>query len=138
MTVAVFAGLAEGDLAAEEIAHKLHAIANAEDGDAEFKDIRVRMRRGLCVNTLRAAGEDDADHAFRAELRGRRAEMVDLRVDLALADAARDDLGELGTEIEDGDGLCHAGVRTNAVPESRQEAEPVCETPEWTWKSRGY
>src|SRR4051812_45114259 len=33
--------------------------------------------------------------------------MINLRVDLALADATRDHLGELRAEVQDGDGLWH-------------------------------
>ena len=38
----------------------------------------------------------------------RDAERIDAGVDVALADAARDDLGILGTEVEDDDLLAHA------------------------------
>ena len=39
VAVAVFARLAERDLAAEEIAHELHAIANAEHRHAELENL---------------------------------------------------------------------------------------------------
>jgi len=80
-----------------------------EHGDAQLEDRGIRMRRGLRIDALRAAGEDDAHHAFLTEFGRRRAVVVDLRIDLALADAAGDDLRQLGTEIENSNCLRHAG-----------------------------
>src|SRR3954447_13717308 len=103
----IFARLAVLDLALEKMTHELHAIANPEHRNPELENRRVRVRRLLRVDALRATREDDPGDVLLAQLRRRRREMIDLRVDLTLADPARDDLGELRAEVEDGDGLWH-------------------------------
>ena len=105
--VAVFAVGALGDAAAEEVALELDAVADAEDGHAELEDGAIGHGRVLGEDAARAAGEDDADDAVGLQLRDRGGEVVDLGQHLALADATRDDLRVLGTEIKDGDGLGH-------------------------------
>ena len=107
LTVAVFARLAVRHVAAEVVPHELHPVADTEHGDAEGKNLRIRVGRRFRVNALRTAREDDADHAVLAELRRRGRVVIDLRVDLALADAARDDLRELRAKVEDSDDLWH-------------------------------
>src|SRR5215218_1103723 len=102
MTVPVFAFAAVLDFAAEEIAHQLHAIADAQHRNAEFEDLGIRMRRVFGVNAFRSPGEDDADDTVSFQLSRRRGEVVDFRVYLALTDSACDDLGKLGAEVEDG------------------------------------
>jgi len=103
--VAVFAVGALGDFAAEEVALELDAVADAEDGDAQLEEGGVGHRCVFGEHAARATGEDDANDAVCLQLRGGRAEVVDFGEDLALADAAGDDLGVLGTKIEDGDDL---------------------------------
>ncbi len=103
--VAVFAVRAAGDVAAEHLAHELHAVADAEDREAHLEDARVRVGRALRLHAVGAAGQDDADDAIGAQGLRRDAEGIDAGVDVAFTDAARDDLGQLRTEIEDGDGL---------------------------------
>src|SRR5690242_14184951 len=106
--MAVLTRLAQRDLAAKEVAHELHPVTNAQHRYAQLEDGGIGMRGGLRIYALGATGEDDANHAGLPEFGRRRAEVVDLRVNLALADAAGDNLRQLGTEIENGDCLCHA------------------------------
>jgi hypothetical protein len=101
----VFAVRAAGDVAAEHLAHQLDAVADTEDRETHLEDARVRMGRALRLHAVGATGEDDAHDAVGAQGLGRDAEGIDARVDVALTDAARDDLGQLRAEIEDGDGL---------------------------------
>ena len=103
--VAVFAVRAAGDITTEHLAHELHAVTDAEDREAHLEDARVRVGRALRLHAVGAAGEDDADDAVGAQGLRRDAEGIDTGVDVAFTDAARDDLGQLRTEIEDGDGL---------------------------------
>ena len=65
------------------------------------KDLRIELRRALVVNAGRPAGEDDAVRLQRRDFLRRDVEANDLRIDLALANPPRDDLGVLRTEIED-------------------------------------
>lgn len=83
----------------------MDAVADAEDGDAEVKDGFVGQGGVLGKDGVGAAGEDDANDAVFFQGLGGRGVVVDFGVNLALADAAGDDLRVLGTEIEDGDGL---------------------------------
>ena len=46
------------DLAAEVLRHQLHAVADAEHGDAELVEAGVDLRRVLGVDRGRPAGED--------------------------------------------------------------------------------
>jgi hypothetical protein len=89
-------------------------VADAEDRHAEVEDRAVRMRRLLRVHALRPAREDHADHAIGLQLRGGCGIVVDFREDLALADAAGDDLRKLGAKIKDSDGLRHGKGRKTA------------------------
>ncbi len=60
LAVAVLALPAVLHLAAEEMRHELHAVADAEDGQPEGENRAVGMRRVLCIHGRRAAAEDDA------------------------------------------------------------------------------
>ena len=66
--LAVLAGGAGGDLAAERPCHQLCAVAYAEHGNAKLEDLLLAMGRGRIVNTVRAAGENDADGRDAAHL----------------------------------------------------------------------
>ena len=65
----------------------------------------MRVRRTLRLHAIRAAREDDANDAVCAKGLGGDAKGIDTGVDVALTDAAGDDLGQLRAEIENGDGL---------------------------------
>ena len=89
------------DAAAEVERHQLHAVADAERRDAELEDARVDARRAVGVHRRRAAAQDDRVRVARAH-RLRRDRVADeLRVDAALAHAARDQLRVLAAEVED-------------------------------------
>ena len=55
LTVAVFARLAVRHVAAEVVPHELHPVADAEHGDAERENLRIRVGRRFRVNALRTA-----------------------------------------------------------------------------------
>ena len=58
---AVFAGVCGFDVAAEDLCGDLHAVADAQDGNAELEDARVAARGIGFIHGGRAAGEDDPD-----------------------------------------------------------------------------
>ena len=97
------------DLAAEHLGHELDAVADAKHGNAKVEQGGVRTGRALGANAGWATGEDHPAHAIGTESGGVDAEGIDAGVDPALADAPRDDLGILGPEVEDGDGLVGHG-----------------------------
>ena len=63
---AVFAPVAELHLAPKMVRHQLHPVTNAEDRNAERKNLRIELRRALVVNAGRPARKDDS---FRLQRR---------------------------------------------------------------------
>ena len=110
---------AGSDLAAQLVGHQLRAVADAEDGDAgrsrspDRPAARRRRRREVGPpDRMIAAGVASLDLGQRRVVR------QELGVDVELAHAARDELGELAPEVEDHDrvGLAAAaaGGRSSA------------------------
>ena len=105
----VFAGLAGLDPAAELLANQLHAVADAEHGDAEVEDAGIDAGGALLEHAVGTAREDDALRRIGLDFVHRDVERDDLGIDVLLADAARDQLRVLGTVVEDDD-LVHRPV----------------------------
>jgi hypothetical protein len=99
----VFASAAVFYLAPELMGHELHAVADAKDGDTEVKDRRIGLGRAFGVDAGRATAEDDATRVEFGDFLGGEVVANDLGVDLGFADAPSDDLGVLGTEVENND-----------------------------------
>ena len=104
----VFAFLPFLDLAAKELREQLNTIADAEHRHAERENGFVRQRRVLGINARRPAGKNDALRLQRGDCRRRRVVAQDLRINVALADAPRNDLGVLRPEIQNNDLFSHA------------------------------
>ena len=91
------------DLSTELCRHRLHAVADSEDGNAELEyRIRGAVAGGL-VHRLGASGKDDSPRLHGAEPFRGDVEGVDLGVHVRLAYAPGDELGVLGAEIENDD-----------------------------------
>ena len=75
----------------------------------------IRPGRALVVDRVRSARQDDRARAAAFELVVGRVEREQLRVDVELADATRDELGELAAEVEDDDGARRRGVGTGGT-----------------------
>lgn len=101
---AVLAAARGGDGAAELLRHDLEAVADAEDGQAQLQDLRVRGGRTVSVDGGGPAGEDEGSGVLLAHLVGGDGVGHDLGVDAGLAHATRDELRVLGTEVHDEDG----------------------------------
>ena len=99
----VFASGAMFYLSTEVMRHELHAVADAKDGDTEVKDRRIGLGRAFGVDAGRATAEDDAARVEFGDFVGGEVVANDLGVDLGFADATSDDLGVLGTEVENND-----------------------------------
>ena len=106
--VAKFARVARLDLAAQLCGHGLHAIANAQHGQAQFKHSIGRAVVHF-VHAGVAAREDDAfevavfgvlAHPVAGHIAG-----MNFTEHMGLAHAAGDELGDLRAEIEDEDFL---------------------------------
>ena len=70
------------DLPAQEQGHGLHAVADAEDGNARLEQRGRRQRRPLVVDAVRASGEDDG--LVREDALERDGRREDLGVDARL------------------------------------------------------
>jgi len=101
--VTEFTQLGTFNLAAQLLGHGLHAVADTEDGHAQVEyGLRATRAVGF-VHGLRATGKDDA---FRCEFADRfvvHVERMQFAVHTDFTHAASDQLGVLGTEIEDQD-----------------------------------
>ena len=109
---AIFPAVGREDVAAELVGHELRAVADPENRDAPAPDRRVGLRRTVVIDGVRPARQDDAARPALLELGVGRVVREQLRVDVELADAPRDQLGELAAEIEDDD---RAGFGAGAV-----------------------
>ena len=107
---AVFAVIERDDVAAELVGHQLGAVADAQDRDLAGPDGRIGARGALVVDRVRAAREDDRAGPAALEFGVRRVVRQELAVDVELADAPGDELGELAAEVEDDDGLAILGI----------------------------
>ncbi|SLH08199.1 Uncharacterised protein [Mycobacteroides abscessus subsp. abscessus] len=107
---AVLAGAGVGHRAAERLRHRLEAVADAEDRQVQVEQPRIQLRRALGVHAGRATGQDHRERLLRRDLLHRGGMGNHLGVDARLADPASDQLGVLGTEVDDEDrslGFCH-------------------------------
>lgn len=113
LRVAEFALLATFDFAAELLCHGLHAIADAQHGDAQIKDGFGGAVGFVGIDAGVAAGEDDAfeqaiggeaAHPVAADVAG-----VDFAIDVGFAHTAGNELRDLGAEVEDEDFLVGHG-----------------------------
>src|SRR4051812_36144603 len=91
------------DRAAERLAGQLHAVADAEDGDAKIKEGRVAVRSAGFVDAGRTAGEDETTGTQFSDACGRQVMAHQLAENILLADAPSDELGVLRAEVEDQD-----------------------------------
>ena len=88
------------DVTTELDGHQLGAVADAQDGQTAAPDRAVRPGCARVVDGVGAAGEDDALGAPIDDRPERGVVRHQLRVDVQLAHAARDELGELAAEVE--------------------------------------
>ncbi len=112
---AVFAFEAFLDLAAQKLGQQLHAVADAEHGQAEGKDFFVRQGCISGIHAGRTAGQDDAFGVQRGDFLRRGVEAQDLRIHVALADAARNDLRVLRAKVKDDNLFVHEIKNRNAL-----------------------
>ena len=102
---AVLAPSGLGHLAAEVAGQQLSAVADAQDRHARVVDAGIDRRRALGVHRRRTPREDDALGVPLADLVGGDVVGHDLGVDVGLAHPAGDELGVLGAEVDDQDGV---------------------------------
>ena len=97
------------DLAAERVGHQLHAVADAEHRHAGVEHAGSQCGAPASDTLFGPPDRMTPTGAASAQFVERRVERQDLGIDRQLAQAARDQLGELRAEIEDDDGLMGHG-----------------------------
>ena len=100
MHQAVFPLFRCGNLSAQHMPHQLHAVANAEDRDAQLKDFLRASRRVRIQHAGRAAAEDDSHGRNLADGFQGRIAGQNLGVNVMLPHPAGDQLGILSAEIQ--------------------------------------
>ena len=96
-------------LAAQLFGHRLHAIADTQHGNTQFEDGLRCLPVRRFVDGVRTTRQDDAlrlefAHKVVTHVKG-----MQLTVDLLFPNTTRDELRQLGTEIENEDLLVRAG-----------------------------
>ena len=104
------------DFAFEKLGHHLQPEADAENGDAQFKDGLVRQRGVLGVNAGRAAGENNSTGVHLRDNGGGRVVVDNGGVHLALADATGDHLRVLGPKIKNDNLFVHVAEKRGMKP----------------------
>src|SRR5271166_1462033 len=100
---AEFRRMAALDLAAELLCERLLAVADGEDRNAALEDRLGRARAAGIGHGSRPAGEDDRLGPEPLEGLARLRKRMDLAIDAGLAHSARDQLRDLGAEVDDED-----------------------------------
>ena len=97
-------------LAAQGVHHELQPVTDAQHGQPQLEQARIRRRRVFVIDRPRRAGEHNAHRRVALDLvkRGRAGQHH--RKDILFADAARDELRILRAEVEDDDGLVKAWI----------------------------
>ena len=87
-------------LATHGLGHHLQSVTDRQHRHTEPEHALVRQRRIPVVYAAGSSRKDDPAGIHRLDLGRRRAKWQDHRIDIALADASRDELGVLGTKIK--------------------------------------
>ena len=107
--VAEFALGARLDLAAELLGHRLHAVADAEDGNARGEDGFARLVVRFFIGAHVRAREDDALRVERADEVGGDVVGVNFAVNVGFAHATGDELRHLAAEVENENAVVRHG-----------------------------
>ena len=92
-----------GNASAKRIGKQLHAVANAQNRFWAFAQEARQLWRSRVVNATWSAGKDVAGGEMLIGMLGAAIVGEDFGVDTEFADAPRDELCVLGSEINDGD-----------------------------------
>ena len=91
-------------LPAQGLGRQLHAVADAQHGNAHLEERRVAVRGAGLVDAARPAGEDQGQGVQLADPLRRDVVPDDPREGVPLADPPGDELDVLGSEVKDQDG----------------------------------
>ena len=102
LRITEFTLVSRGNFAAQVVRHKLHAVANAQNRNAQIKNTGIGLIIGF-VNGIRTAGEDNAFRVESFDFFQRHVERMQFAVNVGFAHAAGDQLGNLRAEVENKD-----------------------------------
>ena len=114
--LAVFGLTGVGDVAVESGSHELMAIANPEHGYPEAENRRIDAIGVFGIDRSRSARENDSGRFQRRDRVCAHVARDDRRVDVRLPDPAGDQLGVLGAEVDDENGLFGARRHRQPIP----------------------
>jgi hypothetical protein len=95
-----FSAITRRNFATLRLTGQLHAVANAQNRDPEFKDFRINLWRRFAVNTGRTAGQNDALGFQFLNPPGGKVVSNQLAKHILFANPPRDELGGLASKIE--------------------------------------
>ena len=90
--------------ATKRMVHSLEAIADAEDWDAELKQLRLQSRGAVSIDRGRTARQNKRGGIFSFDFLHRRGVRNNLGVNLGLAHAAGNKLRVLSAKVHNEDG----------------------------------
>ena len=91
------------DQSPEQVTHQLHAVANAQDGNAESEDRGIACWRSRLEDARGAARKNDSLGCDPPDFVDADARTYQQAEDSGLAHAARDKLGSLAAKVENED-----------------------------------
>ena len=103
--VSVLAGDRWGHLAAQLVDHRLHAVADAQNGETAVVDPGRGQGRSRRVNAGGTAGENDALRAQGRDVFPGSVVRNNFAVNFAFPDSPRDEPAVLGAKVDDDNGL---------------------------------
>ena len=80
---------------------ELSSVTNTEDGDSEFVYLWIELRCAFDVDALGASRQDDCHRCPFLDFGGADPVRDYFRIDLRLPHSAGDELGVLGTKVND-------------------------------------
>ena len=111
-------------LLAEAVGNQLAAVANTQDGNAQGKQGRVRLGGFEIVDTVGAAGEDDADGVHGLQFRCGGGIGLYFAVNAAFPDPTGNQLIVLTAEVQDDDCLMGQGDSSFMVDSGYETWQP--------------
>ena len=94
-------GLSHG--ATQRLSHHLEAVANAEGGQAQRKNLRIKLRRTVLIHGRRATGQHERNRVLSFQFFSRDRVRHDFRVDARFTHATGNELRILRAEVHNKD-----------------------------------
>ena len=108
--LAVFPFRSTGDLAPQHVHHQLAAVADAQNRNAPGIDFRINGRSIRQIDTVGTSGKNNALGILGADGGKRGAIRVNLAINIAFANATRNQLVILATKVNDNNSFLLHGL----------------------------